>query len=122
MSYRIPIWYRGETYEYVLTVTEDGQPRNLDDVVAIELQVKSTPGAADPPLVSLSLSSGITRRTQTGDDVGKADILWPSSALASVPAGYVWMDVVCVFPGDPVVRKYVVKPTYYAVKDVVNQP
>jgi hypothetical protein len=117
-----PIWYRGETREYVITVTSDGEEQDLTAATAIEMQLKATPGAADPPLASLSLGSGITLRAQSGTTLGQADIVIPYNWLtgAGTPAGTYYFDVAVIFPGP--IRRYVIKPTKVIVRDVVNQP
>lgn len=124
-----PVWYRGETTEYELSVTRNGEAVDLSTATALELQLKLTPGAADPALASLSLGSGITLQTQSGTTLGKATVLIPydwltqtsgSPAAAVTPAGTYYFDVVVVYPGP--VRRYVVKPTKVVVRDVVNPP
>lgn len=117
-----PVWYRGETREYVITVTSDGEAQDLTAATAIELQVKALPGSADPPLASLSLADGITLRPQTGDTLGQADIVFPVAWLttASTPAGTYYFDIVVVLPGP--IRRYVVKPRKVVIRDVVNPP
>jgi len=117
-----PVWYRGETVNYVLTVTTDGVAEDLTAATGIEMQLKATPGAADPALASLSIGSGITLRAQSGTTLGQADIVIPSNWLtgAGTPAGTYYFDIVVIFPSS--VRRYVVKPTRVIVRDVVNQP
>jgi hypothetical protein len=118
-----PVWYRGETINYVLTVTVDGAAYDLTTATAIELQLKAGPGSADPALASLSLAGGeIVRRTQSGTTLGQADVEIPSTWLTGVgtPAGTYYFDVVVVFPGP--IRRYVVKPRKVVVRDVVNPP
>lgn len=115
-----PTWYRGETIDYVLAVTTDGEPDSLSVATAIELQLKAAPGGSDPALVSLGIGTGITPRAQTGTDIGVADVQIPSAALAAVPAGVYYYDVVVIWNDGT--RKYVVKPTKVLVRDVVNAP
>ena len=124
-----PVWYRGETREYVVTVLSGGEEQDLTQVAGIELQLKSAPGAVDPPLATLALGAGITLRTQSGETLGQAAVVLPydwltqvagSPATAVTPAGDYYFDVVVIFPGP--VRRYVVRPTKVVVRDVVNQP
>lgn len=117
-----PIWYRGETREYVITVTVDGDEQDLTSATDIEMQLKTAPGVADPPLASLSIGSGITLRPQSGTTLGQADIVLPYNWLtgAGTPAGTYYFDVCVIFPGP--VRRYVVRPTKVYVRDVVNPP
>jgi hypothetical protein len=122
----IEVWYRGETISYVLTVQSDGAGVDLSSATAIELQLKAEPGDADPPLVALSMATGeIVPRTQTGDDVGKADITVPYDTLMddATPAGTYWIDVVVLFPASPQnIRRVPIKPRRVRLKDLVNQP
>lgn len=116
-----PVWYRGETIEYVLTVTSDGDGDDLRLAAGIELQVKLQPGAVDPPLVSVAIGTGVTLRDQDATP-GIADVVIPYNALTGpgTPAGTYWFDVCMILPGP--VRRYVVKPTKVVIRDVVNQP
>lgn len=122
-----PTWYRGESIDYVLTVTTDDVADNLDTVEEIELRVKETPGEDDdePLLVSVKMTAGeIVRRTQSGANVGVADIRIPSDALTgdATPAGDYYYAVKLKWPDDGLgndVIRYVVKPTRVRVRDAV---
>jgi hypothetical protein len=99
-----PVWYRGETINYVLTVTVDGAAYDLTTATAIELQLKAGPGSADPALASLSLAGGeIVRRTQSGTTLGQADVEIPSTWH---PGRHVLLRCGGGLPGpDPAVRR-----------------
>jgi len=124
----------GETKDLILIFTKssDGTRLNLDAdldaaATAIELQVKVSEGDADPALISLAIGTGITKRTQTGDDIGVADAVIPSTA--TLPANANWpaapanvgtfrYDVKIVLVSGAV--KYAVDPSDLIVKAVVN--
>jgi hypothetical protein len=122
----------GETKELVLIFTKssDGARLNLDSELdagadAIELQVKVLEGDADPALIALAIGTGITKRTQTGDDLGVADAAIPSSATlgGSWPAapanvGVFRYDVKIILASGAV--KYPVNPSDLIVRAVVN--
>lgn len=121
----IPQWKRHETRSLVLTLRDaEGQPQNLDDDpgLVVQWQVKANLGDADPALVDLSIGNGITKRTQTGADIGKLDIVVPYTAWASVAAGFYYHEAVAIFTGSPAVRKYPYGSVYFQLIDVVNAP
>ena len=86
---------QGETKDLILIFTKasDGTRLNLDTELAagdsaIELQVKAAEGDGDPAFIALDLASGITKRTQAGDDLGIADAQIPSSATTTANANW----------------------------------
>lgn len=116
----IETWYRGASVRKVLTVSTDGEPRSLADATAIELQVKSQPGGADPAPIALAIGSGITLRDQD-DEPGVADVVITSAQTQSLTPGVWWFDVVVEF-ASPAERAYVIPPTKVIVAAVVNPP
>ena len=124
----------GETKDLVLIFTKssDGTRLNLDSDLAagddaIQLQIKKNEGDADPAFVALNLATGITKRTQTGDDEGVADAVIPSTG--TLPANANWpaapdnvgtfrYDVKIVLVSGAV--KFAVDPSDLIVKAVVN--
>lgn len=113
-------WYRGQTVRKVLTVSTDGEARSLADATAVELQVKSALGGADPAPIALAIGSGITLRDQD-DQPGVADVVITSAQTQALTPGVWWFDVVVVWPA-PAERAYVVPPTKVIVAAVVNPP
>lgn len=115
-----PVWYRSETQRKVLTVVRDGELRNLNEASAIEYQIKSAPGAADPPLVAIAIGTGITLRAQTGATLGQADILVTSAQVDSLAPGTYYEEVAVAWTdGD---RTYPVPPRKFILSAVVNRP
>ncbi len=119
-----PVWKRGETREMTLTVFDaGGAARDISSATAIEYQVKTAPGAADPPLIGLSLGSGVTIRSpQTGQNEGRADVVVSSALTDLLAPGTYYEEAVLVLPGTPPIRKYVLGPRKIIVAEVVNRP
>lgn len=87
-------------------------------IVACEWQVKSTLGAADPPLISKSIGAGAIV-LQAGGVLGRIDILLAPADTATLPAGSYTHDVAATFGGGT--RLYLIKPSALNVLGVVNQ-
>ncbi len=116
-----PTFWRGETRTLRLTVTDDADARvDLTAATAIEFQIKSAPGAADPALVAKALGDGVTLLTQTGETIGQADIViaqGDTTDATAMPAGVYWLDAVVVLGG---VRSLVQQPLQMFLRDTVN--
>jgi hypothetical protein len=111
---------RGDTATYRITVTDDDDARVDLDGAAIELQVKPTLGAADPPTISKLVGSGITILDQlVADTKGQADVAISSVDSSTPAAGLYWLDVVVVLAGA---RVHVVAPREYTIGETVNIP
>ena len=120
MTATTPIWNRAETQTKILTVVEDNALANLGDAAAIEYQVKAAPDAADAPLISLAIGTGITLRTQAGATKGQADIVVPSAAVDALAPG-IYYEEVCVVWDDGR-RTYPIPARKILVRGVVNRP
>lgn len=112
--------YKGETTVMRITVIreDDGLRENLTTASNIEWQLKTAPGAADAPLISKSLGSGVVLLTQSGDTLGQFEVTLLSADTSALAAGVYYYDAVVVMPGA--VRHYVIRPSKATIKDVVN--
>ena len=121
--------FLGESLVLLLTVTDQGtgDPFDLSTYTAIEFQVKASDGAADPPLISKSLGSGITLvgggtggQAQVAintSDTTTANPEWPA---APGNVGTFRYDLVGIDgSGD---RDVLIPPSNFRVKPVVNLP
>lgn len=116
-------WIRGEDVEMVLTVTDDtGALEDLTTAIDIELRVKDSPDDADPPLLALSLGSGITVRSpQTGSNLGLADVVATAAQTFALVAGLKHYDVFVVRASGK--RKCAISPqSRLQIGAVVNFP
>lgn len=120
----IELW-KNESRTLTVTVTnpDDGFPVALDagewELSALEFQVKSDVEAADPPLLSKSLGSGITLLDQSGDTIGQAEIeIEPGDTTGMTPGAFKY-DVAATFTNGR--RIYVIKPDWFTLNGVVNQ-
>lgn len=111
--------YRGDDAAYLLTVTDDAGARaDLRTCSAIECQVKTRVGAADPPAIATALGSGIDPLDQDLPATrGQALITFTGAATDQAPGLYS-LDVVVV-DGR---RQHVIAPRDYTIADVVNPP
>lgn len=110
--------YRGETTSFHLEAAANGAARNLDGLT-LECQIKLTAGAADPALVSLTVGSGITLDTQSGDTLGHLTVTFSATQTDSLTAGIAYLDVWAI---SGLSRKCIIKPRRVIVRDVVNPP
>ena len=106
------VWYRGMTYDLVLTCLLNGVVFDLGLASAIRLTVDTYPGS-DNPIITATIGTGITPRAQTGDNIGKADveITIPETDRSR---GYVWLDVVATISGEDHV---VIPPRCYEIRN-----
>jgi len=112
--------YSGESRTFRVTVRleSDASLVDLTTATAIEFQVKTVIGGADPALIALAIGTGITVLPQVGLTLGQFDInLLPSHTSAL--SGAYYYDVVVVLTGGK--RYYVVPPSRFNVSLVVNQ-
>ena len=125
MSSSCPMPYcikQGETRRPLFTVfTIAGDIQNLTGAI-VELQVKPNVGDPDSELVISKvspLSIEILDQTIGGDTEGQFVIQWNPADTVDVPGGqYAW-DVVVYLPGGE--RSYVIDPSPFTVRAVVNQ-
>lgn len=105
------VWYRGMTYDLVLTGYLNGVVFDLGLASAIRLTVDTYPGS-DNPIITATVGTGITPRTQTGANVGIADveITIPETIRSR---GYVWLDVVATIDGEDHV---IIAPRCYEIR------
>jgi hypothetical protein len=110
---------KGESFSRVVTVVDYDNDGELQDLTGatIELQVKALAGAADPAIISLSVGSGITILTQSGDTLGQFRFDLSSAATAAKTPGKYRYDVAVVIGG---VRHYAVPPSDFRLVAVVN--
>lgn len=107
--------FQGDTASYLLTVTDDtGAPYDLRLATAIEVRVKPSDGAPDPPTILLSLGAGVTLLDQVASK-GKAAVTMGSADTAVAPRAY-RLDVVVVAPG---LRQHVIAPRDFTIAAVV---
>jgi hypothetical protein len=112
-------WTRGQTEEWVLSITQvDGSPEDLTGE-AVEFEVKKYEGEADPPALHLEVGAGLTVRAQTGQDVGKADLLATSTQTFALAAGTWHYDVFVTRQGGARKRAMFGR---LVVKNIVNFP
>ena len=111
--------YQGDDLALCLTVTDDDGVRvDLTTLDAIEVEVKSAPGAADPALIHKDLTDGVTPRDQTADATkGQADVVILSVNTTQTPGLY-YLDVVVIVDG---VRQHIEGPREFTIAGVVNQ-
>jgi hypothetical protein len=113
--------YRGDDVDYVLVVTDDTDtPIDLTSVAALEVQVKTAIGAADPPTLSKSIAAGtVVLLDQTAPATkGRASFGF-TSAETNITPGLYWLDIVLVLAGK---RTHVITPRAFTITDVVNPP
>ena len=112
--------FKGEYKLLVLTVTDDEQdPVDLTAATALEFQVKTAVGAADPPLIGKAIGTGVTLRPQAGITLGQAEIEIQTSDTSALAPGTYYYDVVLVLAGK---RYFVVPPSEFIIKGVINLP
>jgi|SRR5688572_2599419 len=115
------VMFRGATKRWTITIRRevDDEPIDITAATALEFQVKTVPGAADPPLISKAIGTGVTIQPQTGDTLGQAIIALDGADTngAGTPAGLYHYDVVLVLGGE---RHYVIAPSEFWLRDVVN--
>lgn len=110
---------RGNDRTFKLTV-KDSTGTAVDITgYTIEFQVKLLLDDLDPPLISKSVSSGITILTQTGSTLGQATIELTPSDTANLETKPHVFDVVVVDGNSK--RFHVVAPDKFDVLGVVNQ-
>lgn len=109
--------YQGDDAAYLLTVTDDAGARvDLRTVSAIEVQVKTATGAADPPTIAKELGGGVDLLDQTLPATqGQALITFTGDDTSQIPGLYA-LDVVVV-DGR---RQHVIAPRDYTIAAVVN--
>jgi hypothetical protein len=112
--------FRGIDRVLRLTVkkVEDASPQDLTGAT-IELQIKTTAGAADPALLSKSVGAGITLLSQSGATLGQAEISITAAETQALLARTYKYDVIAVIGGK---RRVLVPPSDFVLKELVNQP
>jgi len=112
--------YRGDSFTFRLTVTDDKDPPEPVDLtgIAIEFEVKPVLDGPDPALIRKTIGAGIALLTQSGDTLGMADVTG-SSADTDIAAKIYWLDVVTIAGG---IRTHVIGPRMFIVDPVVNAP
>lgn len=77
---------QGATFRHTITVQDENEVViDLVNVTDIRLMVRQTEDAADPPLVTLSVGSGITISAPT--TLGQFVVLISAAATAALPVG-----------------------------------
>jgi hypothetical protein len=115
--------YRGETRVIRLSVTDTDTGLAVDlttgawEIDAIEWQMKTQLGGADPGVLTKALGTGIT--IQSGAVADQIAItLDPADTSALALGGYMH-DCVATFASGP--RLYLIQPSGAQLLDVVNQ-
>jgi hypothetical protein len=113
---------KGESRTFRLTVTQRSDGTRVDLTgTTLEFQVKVKVGDGDPPLIAKAIGTGVTLLNQTmAATKGQADIALSPSDTATLAAGVYAYDVVLVLLGGE--RHYVVPPSEFVVRAVVNAP
>jgi hypothetical protein len=109
--------YKGIAWQRTLTVTrkDTGARRDLTGAT-IEFRLKRKTTDDDPPLVWLTVGSGITLLAQSGDTLGQATL--DISAAASAPLNVMnHVFTVLVTPQGETVPQVAIEPTKIAVRD-----
>jgi hypothetical protein len=116
-------WYRKQTLNYLLAVTstdpDDPEaapaPLSLDNLTSLDLRVKLSSDDNDPPIVIVGLADGWVVRTQTGGDLGKADLTTAADWLDGVDAGVYHYDIKAVWNDGT--AKFVFGPAKVKIKN-----
>lgn len=110
---------RGDDVAYLLIITDDtGERVDLRTISAIEAQVKTRVGAADPPLIAKALGSGVDPLDQDLPTTRGQALIVFGSTDTNLPPGLYALDVVAIDAR----RQHVIAPRDYTIADVVNPP
>lgn len=113
------IVYKGQSRSLRFTVTTDTGVRESLTGATIEFQVKAKDGDADPPLIAKAISSGVLLLDQSNAKTkGQFDVELAPGDTSALAAAIYRYDAVVVLGGK---RHYVVPPSDFDLREVVNQ-
>lgn len=119
--------YVGQRRVYELTARDkdSGELLDLSIYSAMEFEVKAAEGDADPALIAKTLGAGIVVPTQTGSDIGKAQVTISTADTTTTPwpaapnnVGVFRYDLIGIDGNGQ--RDVLIAPSDFVVEDLVN--